>query len=105
MAAVYGHALRDARKPLIVNFVSPGTGSDPSNPFEVGSFETTGYGYDVAVSETRAYLAEYPYGLRVIDVSDPFDPSEIGFYETPGLPHDVAVSGGYVYLADFYAGF
>lgn len=74
--------------------------SDPTNPVEVGFYDTPGYALAVHVVGGYAYVADGDAGLRVIDVSDPAAPSEAGFYDPEegwGV-HDVFSTRGYVYL-------
>jgi len=78
--------------------------SNPSNPVEVGYYDTPGYAMGVAVSGSYAYVADWHYGLRVIDITDPSNPVEVGYYNTPGYAYGVAVSGSYAYVADRRAG-
>ncbi|HCP31912.1 TPA: hypothetical protein DIT45_01465, partial [Candidatus Acetothermia bacterium] len=72
--------------------------SDLANPTEIGSYDTSGYIYGVAMAGGCAYVADG--GLRIIDVSDPASPLEVGFYDTPGVAYDVAVAGNYAYIAN-----
>jgi hypothetical protein len=44
--------------------------SDPSNPKEVGSYETPGYATGMAVAGDYAYVTDEGAGLHVVDVSD-----------------------------------
>jgi hypothetical protein len=75
--------------------------STPSNPTEVGFYDTPGWGAaGVAVAGGYAYVADRNSGLRVVDVSNPSNPTEVGFYDTPGDAWGVAVAGGYAYIAD-----
>ncbi|MBU1638304.1 SUMF1/EgtB/PvdO family nonheme iron enzyme [bacterium] len=74
--------------------------SDPLNPFEVGSCETSGSAFGLALSGNYAYVADGGDGLRVIDITDPFNPFEVGFYDTPGNALGVAVSGNIAYVAN-----
>jgi hypothetical protein len=46
-------------------------------------------------------VADYDYGLQIIDVSDPSAPSLAGNYDTPGYAIGVYVSGSYAYVADW----
>jgi hypothetical protein len=59
--------------------------SDPTQPFEVSSFETSKGGgifrgaRAVQVIDNTAYVADADlYGLRVFDISNPADPIEVG---------------------------
>ena len=65
--------------------------SNPSNPVEVGYYDTPGYAWDVAVSGSYAYIADGISGLRVIDISNPSNPVEVGYYDTPGYAWGVTV--------------
>ena len=78
--------------------------STPTNPMEVGFFDTPGWAMGVAVSGSNTYVADYDAGLRVIDVSDPSSPAEVGYEDTPGWAWGVAVAGGQAYVADRDAG-
>ena len=78
--------------------------SNPASPFEVGSYDTPGYAYGVAVAGSYAYVADEDAGLRVVDVSNPSAPFEVGSYDTPGYAYGVAVAGSYAYVADSDAG-
>jgi hypothetical protein len=57
--------------------------SNPTNPVEIGSYDTPGEAFGVYVSGNFAYVADRDSGLRVIDISNPKNPVEIGFYDTP----------------------
>ena len=78
--------------------------STPTNPVEVGFYDTPGHANGVAVVGSYAYIADGGSGLRVINVSTPTNPTEVGFYDTPGSAYGVAVAGGYAYVADGYSG-
>ncbi|MDO8880914.1 MAG: cell wall-binding repeat-containing protein [Coriobacteriia bacterium] len=73
-------------------------------PLLLGTYDTLGYAYGVAVSGTTAYVADGSYGLRIIDVSDPAAPAILGTYDTPAWAYDVAVSGTTAYVADHESG-
>jgi hypothetical protein len=70
----------------------------------VGSVDTPGRALGVAVSEDYAYVADYPWGLQVVDVSNPASPAIVGSVDTPGGARGVAVSGSYAYVADYSSG-
>jgi len=73
--------------------------SDPSQPTEIGFYDTPEYALDIVVSGDLAYVANGSAGLRVIEVSDPSQPAEVGFYVTPDDAKGIAVSGDLVYVA------
>ena len=90
---------------------------DPANPTLSGFYSIPKYAvhdevselkYDdvasMAVENGHAYVAEYQYGIRVVDISDPANPVEVGFYDTPGDAHGVVVVGEIAYVADFDQG-
>ena len=74
--------------------------SDPQKPVEVGSLDTGGDMREVAVAQSRAYLANGAKGLAVINVTDPSQPSLLGAYDSPGYAMGVAVKDNIAYLAD-----
>ncbi|MFC1975808.1 LVIVD repeat-containing protein [Chloroflexota bacterium] len=84
--------------------------SDPTQPFEVSVFGTSGGrgGYntgtrEVQIIDTFAYVADSEeYGLRVFDVSDPTTPLEIG--NSGGGAEDMVLRDGYAYVTNGYWG-
>lgn len=74
--------------------------SNPANPQRVGSYDTSGSAYGVAMNGNWIYVADGNSGLQVIDVSDPANPPRVGRYDTKGTAMSVAVSGNYAYVAD-----
>jgi len=84
--------------------------SNPSNPVQVGFYDTPGSAEGVAVvtmgipEVIYAFVADWYAGLRVIDVSDPTAPVKVGSASTSGYAYGVAVSGSYAYVADHAAG-
>ncbi len=74
--------------------------SNPAAPSEVGSYDTPGDAWGVAVAGAYAYVADGLMGLRIIDVSNPAALREVGFYDTPWSARGVAVAGDTAYVAD-----
>ncbi|MCI0692687.1 T9SS type A sorting domain-containing protein [candidate division KSB1 bacterium] len=76
--------------------------SNPANPRQVGSFNTTLFisVLDVEVRGNFAYLVSYFDGLHIIDVSNPTSPKEVGFFDTPGSAAEVKVIENLAYVAD-----
>ena len=70
----------------------------------VGSVDTPGYAYGVAVSGTHAYVANDYFGLQVIDITNPTSPQIVGSVDTPVSALAVAVSGTHAYVADYTSG-
>jgi hypothetical protein len=87
--------------------------SDPINPRVVGSLDTAGHAWDVALWASYAYIADEHNGLRAIDARDPAHPVEVGHYDVPGPSEffcDIAISTDrssgrvYAYVADALPG-
>ena len=78
--------------------------SDPANPVHRGGYDTPGSAEGVAVAGSLAYVADYEWGLQIIDVSDPANPVRRGGYDTPGYARGVAVAGSLAYIADHDSG-
>ena len=72
--------------------------STPTNPIQIGFYDTPAPASGVAVIENYAYVAHWD-GLRIVDVSDPANPVEAGSYDVSGHVHDVTVVGEYAYVA------
>ena len=72
---------------------------NPTNPSEIGFYDTPHAAGEVAISGTIAYVADRGGGLRIVDVSDPTQPAEVGFFDVSGLAMDVTVSDDVAYLA------
>jgi hypothetical protein len=81
------------------------TAADPTRPVEAGFLDTPGTGpFDLAVVGAYAYLANYNYGLQVVDVSSPQAPVARAQLALPGLSVGVAVAKGYAFVAAGAAG-
>ena len=85
--------------------------SVPTNPTEVGFYDTPEWADGVAIAEGYAYIAAgiivpgESYGiLRVVDVSTPASPTEVGSCEIPIKGEDVAVDGRYAYVVAKFSG-
>ncbi len=70
----------------------------------IGSYDTPGLAYDIAVVGDTAYVADSFSGLQMMDISDPAAPIFLGSYDTPGSARSVAVVGTIAYVADEYPG-
>jgi hypothetical protein len=75
----------------------------PCELHEIGFADTWGAA-DVEVVGSRAYVADWDMGLRIIDISDPTQPNELGFFDTSGLAQGVFVAGDLAYVTDNAAG-
>lgn len=70
----------------------------------VGSVDTPGLAWEVALSGNYAYVADDSSGLQVIDISDPANPVIVGAVATPDDALGIALSGNYAYVADWSSG-
>lgn len=77
--------------------------SDPSDPLEVGHYNTIAVAEAVALVDTIAYVAARD--IHVISVADPSSPMEISSYSTPGNPIGIVCTDSFAYLADGDQGF
>ena len=66
----------------------------------LGSYDTKGFAYAVYISGNKAYVADFMFGLQIIDISNPKAPVLLGSYDTPGYAQGVYVSGNTAYVAD-----
>ncbi|KPA16560.1 Peptidase C13, legumain [Candidatus Magnetomorum sp. HK-1] len=73
---------------------------DLQNPSKLlGSVDTPGWAYGVAVKDNIAYVADSRIVL-IIDVNNPELPCIIDFLDIPGRIYDVAISGEIAYVAN-----
>ena len=70
----------------------------------VGSYNTSGLSYGVAVSGRYVFVADWDNGLVILDVIDPSDPVRIARLDTPGAAYKVTVQGSYAYVCDWHMG-
>jgi len=114
-AGLYVINVSDPANPIQVGDCTTGDGdvaivniSDPASPYEAGHYDTPGDAYDVAVSGSYAYVADYDGGLRVISVADPANPYEVGHYEYDSSSGTQAwgvyVVDDYAYIAEAWGG-
>jgi hypothetical protein len=80
------------------------TADDVRTSIPLGTYDTPGSAYWVALADNRAYVADYS-SLQIIDVSNPGAPAWVGAYST-GLTYAccVAVAGARAYVADMASG-
>lgn len=69
-----------------------------------GAYNTAGNARGIAVDGNYAYMADYLYGLQVINITNPATPTLAATYDTPGSAKGVAVDGNYAYVADYATG-
>jgi len=67
----------------------------------VGSYDTPGNPRGVVVISNHAFVADYTYGLQIVNVSNPASPVLVGGCDTPGNAIGVFVHGNYAYVADY----
>jgi hypothetical protein len=79
--------------------------SDPRSPHVVGRLHIPDFHpVDVVVRNGGAYVADYNYGIWVIDLWNPAHPYLYGGCPTPGEPQALDLAGDYAFLADGSAG-
>jgi hypothetical protein len=87
--------------------------ADPSNPVVIGSYAptidlTSSTFSGVAVKDNVAYIAEYHWGVRAVDVSNPRNPVEIGLLrgieQNDINANDIKILGNYAYVSTRYQG-
>jgi hypothetical protein len=83
--------------------------STPTEPVEVGVYQTWGQLASLALGGDYAYLINTDGGyehssLQIVDISSPAQPSRTGGYNLKGYIQGVAASGKAVYLATGYLG-
>jgi hypothetical protein len=81
--------------------------SNPVNPTIAGSYSPGTPGYNstssVAVKGHYAYIVQYHYGVRVLDVSNPANPVEVS--QLMGIDaSDIKILGNYAYVSVRYQG-
>jgi hypothetical protein len=74
--------------------------SRPSQPREVGTFETEDMASAVAIVDGVALLAVNYQALSVVDVSDPTDPSEVAKLPIQGSVQGIRLAGDRAYVFD-----
>ncbi len=94
---------RAAALPVVAALVLAGSANGQCVPSILGSVDTPGVAFGVAVSGAVAYVAD-GVSLLVIDVSDPGSPVILGSVDTPDTAIGVAVSGAVAYVADRCSG-
>ncbi|MCW8812729.1 MAG: YCF48-related protein, partial [Chlorobium sp.] len=72
----------------------------PSEPIEVGFYETFSATSDMIRSGDYGFVAEMDDGMLVMDLTDLSNPTLIGQYNTPGISKSLEVEGNYAYIAD-----
>ncbi|MBN2537624.1 hypothetical protein JXB37_05055 [candidate division WOR-3 bacterium] len=84
--------------------VAVSSADDSLNVRLVGSCDTPGIAFGIALEGNHAYIGAYSAGLRIINVSNPASPYETGFWASPDHARGVAAAGDYAYVACGYAG-
>ncbi len=76
--------------------------SNPSNPTQVGSYETPGNAADVAVNGNHAFIADGS-SVQIIDISNSSNPTYFGSFSSPnhGAFEAISVSGNHVYVSSY----
>ena len=71
----------------------------PPNKAHLAGHCDTSWAYGIAVDDTYAYVGDYLYGFKVVDVSDPENAFVVGSCGARAA-RGVALKGQYAYLAD-----
>ncbi len=66
--------------------------SNPSFPYQIGSYDAPASIRDMTVVGDIAYILAAGDGLHIVNVSDPTNPNPVGFYQPPGLDAGIAVA-------------
>ena len=67
-------------------------------PVLATTFRTPGNAQRASIRGTRAYVADGPAGLQVLDFSNPSQPTIVGSYKTAMPARDVAVTDSLVFV-------
>jgi hypothetical protein len=78
--------------------------SNPRTPTWLGSYDTTGPGWEAVCKGSYAYLADYKDGLVIVDISDPGAPTGVGSSLQAAGAYGLRVAGGYAYVASISQG-
>lgn len=76
----------------------------PALPALAGAYNTPGFAYNVYLSGSRSYVADYGSGLQIFDISDPDVLVLEWTIATNGSAYGVCLSDDYVYVANGYSG-
>jgi hypothetical protein len=74
--------------------------SAASSPVSLGFWSSSGFAFDVALSNGWGYVADGGHGLQVLDISIPHNITTAGGLDTPGVAYGVVVSGSTAFVAD-----
>lgn len=70
--------------------------TNPSNPVEIGRYDSVGNIQHIIIRDEYLYLIGG--GLRILEISTPTYPREVGRYDDPYYPQSVELVGDYIYL-------
>lgn len=76
--------------------------ANPLSPQTMGIYYPPVDLFDFEVVGNRAYIADYLYGLRILDVSNPSAPVETARHNRYGYNRDVLISGNTAFLEQEY---
>jgi hypothetical protein len=78
--------------------------SDPSDPREVGFYETYSASYDFRRSGNYGFVAELDDGILIFDLTDISNPVLISQYDTPGYAHNLEIADDLLFVSDRQGG-
>jgi hypothetical protein len=73
--------------------------SDPTNPWEIGAYDTPGNAVALAIDNQYVYLAGVRDCFSVIDITNILSPHEIGRCYQMGYTQAMTIEGSYAYVA------
>lgn len=78
--------------------------ADPNHPTVIGSCDTAGTAYDLALAGGYAYIADFDRGLAVMNVDNPAAPVYMGGLSMSGTVTAIAACGNYAFMPTYAAG-
>ena len=74
--------------------------SNKSNPYIIGSLDTSGHASDLCIKGNYAYIADGDNGLQIIDITSKGNPYIVKNFNVPNQAIFVVIEGNYAYIAD-----
>jgi hypothetical protein len=75
--------------------------SNPTNPIEIGFYDTPGNAQSLVLSGNYAYVGDGSSGLLlIINITDPGNPKLAGEYDTPGFVWGIYIFNSHAYVAN-----
>lgn len=74
--------------------------SDPARPVQIANTNLSGLCLGIALATNYAFIANFDYGLLVMDIQQPSEPKIVAHLHV-GAATDLALSGHYAYVATY----